>query len=153
MARYSLARYILTVQLPDDFDATFITAFGQSLSIGGEGSMVGSIKIALAKDLWETEGDSTGGYVHNQSLDRTGTCEVSLKQVADAVAKFIRLCNCFYKSDVNYSTGLYLELKDNEGNIVATCKDCYISKIPDQEFADKAGDQTWTFTCGKVVIA
>ena len=115
--------------------------------------MLGSVKIALAKDLWSTEGDATGGYVHTQSLDRTGTCEVTFKQVADNVSKLIRLCNCFYKSDLNYAKGLYLELKDNEGNIIATCNDCYISKIPDQEFSESPADQTWTFTCGKIVIA
>lgn len=153
MARYSLARYILTIQLPNDLDAAFISAFGQSLSIGGEGSMVGSIKLSLSKDLWSTEGDATGGYTHNQSLDRTGTCTIDIKQVADSIAKFIRLCNCFYKSSITASTGLYLELKDNEGNIVATCNDCYITKIADQEFTDTAGDQTWTFTCGKITIA
>ena len=152
MARYSLARYILTLTLPADFDATFTAAFGSVVSIGGEGSMMNNIKVTQNNNLWETEGDVTGGYVHNQNLDRTGTCEVTIKQVSEAVAKFIRLCNCFYTSDLPYSKGVYIQVKDNEGNVVATCEDCFIQKPADQEFADKAGDQSWIFTCGKVVF-
>lgn len=150
--RYSLARYILTVALPEDFDTTFVAAFGSTLSIGGEGSYLNSISISLAGTLWSTEGDATGSWVHNQNLDRTGECKVSISQVSDNIFRFIRLCNCFYSSSITYERGINLTLKDNEGNTVATCEDCYISKIPDQDFGEKAATQDWSFTCGKITF-
>lgn len=150
--RYSLSRYILTLALPEDFDPTFVAAFGSTLSIGGEGSYVNQFQVSLNKSVWSTDGDATGSWVHNQNLDRTGTCAVQIKQVSDAVFKFIRLCNCFYTSSLSYEKGINLTLRDNEGNVIATCEDCYIDKIPEQVMSDSSAFQTWTFTCGKITF-
>lgn len=150
--RYSLAKVIVSITLPDDFDKSFVNAFGSTLSIGGSGSFVGSIKCNYNSELFTTEGDATGGHVHIQNLDRTGNCIISIKQVADTVQKFIRLCNCFFKSQLESEEGLYIEVKDLAGNLLATCKDCYIKQIPEQGFEATPAMQDWPFTVGVLHI-
>ena len=142
--RYSLANYILSV---DSNDPEIKSIFG-TISIGGEGSYVGSINLSLANPQWSTTGYSTGGWVHNKNLDRHGTATVSLNQLSEPVAKFIQLCKLYY-STTDYE-GFTLSLTDVAGNNIASCIDCYISQIPDQTYEDQAGMQSWAFTCGQI---
>lgn len=141
--RYSLANYILSVE-PQSSDIK--SMFG-TISLGGEGSYLGTISLSLNEDLWTTTGYATGGWVHNKSLDKHGTASVTLNQLSDPVSKFIQLCNIYYTG--NYP-GFTLSLSDIDGNKIATCIDCYITKIPDQVYANSASDQTWSFTCGQI---
>lgn len=148
MARYSLANYILTVTIPTELAGTF---GANTLTVGGEGSYLDSMQVSLSQNLWSTEGDSTGSWVHNKNLDRTGTCQITLSMLSDKVARFITLCNLYYAADSDYS-GLTLELSSSDGTTIATCNDCYITKIPDQQFQSTAQRQTWEFTCGRITI-
>ena len=141
--RYSLANYILSIEPQDQ---TLKQMFG-TISIGGQGSAVGSVKVAQQTDMWSTKGYATGAWVHSKNLDRHGTCNVTLKQLSNEVMKFIKLCNVYYTANFD---GCTLTLTDAKGNKVATCEDCYIQKISDQEFGEEAADQDWAFTCGKV---
>ena len=141
--RYSLANYILSIE-PND--ATIKAYFG-TISIGGDGSYLGSINLSLANAMMTTQGYATGGWSHSKNLDRHGTASLTLNQLSDAVAKFIKLAKLFYTADYD---GFTLSLSDINGQKVASCIDCYIDKIPDQDFGEKAADQTWTFTCGQI---
>lgn len=143
MAKYSLANYILSI---DSNDETIKTYFG-TISIGGEGSYLGTVRLSLANPMFNTTGFATGAWVHNKSLDRHGTANITLNQLSDSVAKFIKLAKLYYGEDYD---GFTLSLSDIDGNKIATCVDCYISKIPDQEYTDQAGNQTWIFTCGQI---
>lgn len=143
MKRYSLADYILSI---DAVETSIRNLFG-TLSIGGDGSAIGSISLSTATDMWSTKGYATGAWVHNKSLDRHGTCTVSINQLSDTVIRLIKLCSIFYTG--NYQ-GLTLAVSDSAGNRVATCTDCYIVKIPDQSWGTEAEDQSWQFTCGKI---
>lgn len=145
MKRYSLANYILSIE---SNDATIRSLFG-TLSIGGEGSYMGSVNVATETDLWSTEGFSTGAWVHNKNLDRHGKVTVSLSQLSDAVQKFIHLCNLYYAG--NYGS-LSMVLTNVAGSKICTCTDCLITGIPSQDFAETAGRQSWVFTCGKIVF-
>lgn len=144
MKRYSLANYILSIE---SNDATIRSLFG-TISIGGEGSYMGSVKVEVPQDLWSTEGYATGAWVHNKNLDRSGTVAVELSQLSDAVQKFIRLCNLYYSGGYG---SLSMVLTNTAGTKIATCTDCLPKNIPGQEFGDTAAKQTWTFTCGKIV--
>ena len=93
--RYSLANYILSI---DSNDERIKSLFG-TISIGGEGSYLGSIAVGLATSMFSTSGYPTGGWVHNKNLDRHGTTTVTLNQLSDKVAKFIQLCKLFYQED------------------------------------------------------
>ena len=143
--KYSLANYILSIQ-PND--ATLRTMFS-NVSIGGEGSAIDSITITLNDNLWKTTSFATGAWVHDKHLGRTGTATISISQLSDRVAKFKQMCNIFFNGEYD---GFTLSLVDNTGNKVCTCADCYIQKIPDQEFKDTAQMQTWTFTCGEITF-
>ena len=145
MKRYSLANYILSI---DSSDASIKSMFG-TISIGGEGSYLGSVVVSQNKNMWETKGFATGAWVQDKNLDRTGTCTVQLQQLSSEVQKLIRLFNVYYAG--NYG-GATITLADIFGNKVATCTDCYIQKAADQSFAESSENQSWTFTCGKVAF-
>lgn len=148
MARYSLANYTLTISISTELAGDFGI---ETLTVGGEGSYLDNISINLNDNLWSTEGDATGSWVHNKNLNRTGTCSVTLSMLSDNVARFITLCNLYYNSTNNYS-GLTMALRSSDEKTIATCDDCYIQKIPNQEFQSTAQNQTWVFTCGKITF-
>lgn len=143
MKRYSLANYILSI---DSNDPTIKNIFG-TISVGGEGNCLDSITIGDIPNQWETTGFSTGAWIHNKNLSKTGKVTLSLSQLSEQVAKFIKLCNIYYSGDYD---GLTLSLTDNQGNKVCSCIDCYIQKIPDQSFTTSSGMQSWVFTCGQI---
>lgn len=143
MKRYSLANHILSIK-PND--PSIASIFG-TLTIGGEGSYLNSVRVRRQDDLWNTTGFATGAWVHNKNLSRIGSVEVTLNQLSDQVAKFITLCETYYTGDYD---GFTLTLTKNDGSKICTAIDCYISKVPDQEFLTAAQDQTWAFTCGQI---
>lgn len=143
MKRYSLANYIASIEPQDE---KLKSMFG-TISIGGQGSYLGSIKLSLSADLWSTKGFATGAWIHDKNLDKTGTCTITLHQLSSEVIAFIRMCNVYYTGDY---AGCTIAVSDAQGNKVATCEDCYITKIADQEFSNESADQDWGFTCGKV---
>lgn len=145
MKRYSLADYRLSI---DSNDPTIKSMFG-TISIGGEGSYLGSVIVSQNSALWNTKGFATGAWVHDKNLDRTGKCQINIHQLANDVVKLIRLCNIYYSGNYGSST---IIVSDNLGNKVATCNDCFIEKIADQSFSESSENQSWTFTCGKVIF-
>lgn len=146
MKRYCLADYILTVDIPED------VGFGtQSVSIGGEGSYLDSISISMSTDMFSTEGDATGSWIHTKSLDRTGSVTISVKQISDKIAIFKSLVNVYMNLNTE-SSGMTLTLRDMLNNTIAICEDCVISKIPDQEFSSTPSSQSWTFNAGRITF-
>lgn len=146
--KYSLSKYILTITIP----ATVAAQFGAStISVGGVGSMTESISIEYANDQWTLTGDATGGHIFNKSNDRTGTVQISLSQLSERVAQFKTLCNIYYQSE-EIEDGLTLELRSLSGEMVATCDDCMVRKIPGQGFAAQAAMQTWELLAGVITF-
>ena len=139
--KYSLANYILTIK-SNNTNAQAV--FGNDISIGGEGSYVGSITFSRQTEMWSTSGFATGGWIHNKNL---GTVTIEISQLAPQVGRFIQLCNVYYASDYE---GFTLTLTDSEQNQIVECIDCYITTIPNQSFAESVGTQSWTFTCGQI---
>lgn len=148
--RYSLANYRLSVTIP----SSLASQLGiEELSIGGEGSYTESISISYTNDLFTTTSDATGSWVHEKNLARNGTVTVSINQMSKQIARFKRLCNLFYSStEEGDEDGLTMVLTDNTNQVVATCVDCYITRIPEQSFAATTSNQSWTFTCGKITF-
>ena len=99
--KYSLADYQLTIGIPQsvaqrlglrDEEGNLLTSF----VIGGpgennEGSFIGQIVATRSNNLWETEGDATGSWVHNKNLNRTGTIELQIRQISDKVIELSQL--------------------------------------------------------------
>lgn len=141
--KYSLANYILSIE-PND--PRIREMFG-TISIGGEGSYVGSVTLRRSNNMFDTTSFATGGWVHNKNMSRVGSVSLTLNQLSDKVMKFIKLSETFLTGDFD---GFTLSLMSNDSVKVANAIDAYIVKVPDQEFADSASNQTWEFTCGQV---
>lgn len=147
--RYSLAH--VKVQL---------TINNVTRSFGGQGSMIGSITLSRKNERFSSEGDPTGGYVVNETLDKTGTCVISIKQFAPLVST---LTNIFNGYDV--ATGFEFgegnltgenTLTDSTtinvyymGALVATAKGCYLN-MPELTMEEENGSRDFTFECGEV---
>ena len=142
--KYSLADYVLSIKTND----ASLKPFG-TITIGGEGTALDSISIDYANDMWETTSFATGAWIQNKNLARNGTIELTLSQLSDQVAKFIQLVNVFRSGDYK---GLTVSLVDSTGTQIADCVECYFTKIPTQEFGDRAGMQTWRLTAGQITI-
>ena len=143
---YSLANYKMTITTSD---TTLKRVFGESLTIGGNGSHVGSFSISDLQNIHQVKSYDTGGYIFSKSYDRHAKISVSLNQFSDEVGKFKNLIKLYYSGD--YGT-LTIVLTNNENEKVIECVDCLPEAIPGQTFGESAGDQTWTFVVGKATI-
>lgn len=143
--KYSLANYILSIE-PND--PTIKTAFG-TISIGGEGNHIGEMSAEHNTNQWSTEGYATGAWVHNKSLDKTGTISIQLNQLSPVIAKLKKMCMTFYDADYD---GFTLSLTTSDGKSVCRGIDCYITKIPSQVMAASAANQSWSWTAGQIIF-
>lgn len=148
--RYSLSDYRLSITVPNSLSGLLGLS---EFSIGGEGSYLDNIDTGYDNDLFTTEGDATGSWVHNKNLSKVGKVTVTINQMSEKVARFKRLCNLFYSatSDSNEEyDGLTMVLTDMKNQVIATMVDCFIVKIPNQRYGQKAETQAWVITCGKI---
>lgn len=154
-SRYSLADYQVTLTIPTIGNLT-----GEEISIGGpgednKGSCVGEIKVTRNENIWTTEGDPTGSWVHNKNLNKTGTVEINIRQVSAVIYKLMEVCQAYETVSSRGSEGITITVNP-AGNFgipvidFITCKDCFIQKIPDQDYTDTAKEQQWIFTCGQI---
>ena len=161
--QYSLADYQLTIGFSDSI-ATLLNLRDEegnlltNYSIGGpgengEGSFVGQILVTRNKDLFTTEGDPTGSWVHNKNLDKTGTIQIDITQISDDVVKLIQLCQIYQSVQTNMP-GLELTINSvasSTSTTMVTGRDSYIQKVPDITLGETAQRLSWIFTCGQVV--
>lgn len=158
--RYSLADYIVTIKLPSanalpseyaNLANKEIKIGGPGESIGSIGSFIGQISITRSNNQWDTNGDVTGSWVHNQNLSKVGTVEIQINQVSDNVIRLIQLCNIYNTTSIREGLSITVTPATGESTTTyADCVDCYPTKIPNQVFGSTAANQTWSFTCGMV---
>ena len=146
MEIYSLANYKLTLTTNDE---VLKATFGESLTIGGQGKKIGSIKINQTNAPYSIQSFATGGYYYDKSLDRHGDVTINLNQLAEEIAKFKTLLNLYYTGDYN---GFTIVLTTNENVKVAECIDCLMTGVPSQDFGTTAGNQDWTFSSGQITF-
>ena len=154
--RYSLADHTVKITLPENLRVGGVDLGGRVLTSGGpgqngqDGSFTGSITVRRANPTWNTEGDPTGSWVHNKTLNRTGSVELSLRQVSDDIIRLQMLASIF-ESDQNGTRGCLIEVYSTD-KTVAKAEDCYITQVPDQVFGESAENQSWTWTSGRVTF-
>lgn len=150
-ASYSLADYILTLGVDSASLRAMLGLSSNSISIGGEGQYLGSVKVSYATDQWTTKADATGSWTHSKSYDQHGTFTVDINQMSPAVIKFIGIVSAYYSS-TQIKDGFTLTLKKagNNDTFNSVGEDCRVVKIPDQEFEPEAKDQSWVFTSGRI---
>lgn len=146
---YSLAKYKLSIQLPENFASQVGLGDSSIISIGGEGSYLDTISYSYTGDMYSTKGDTTGSWVHDKNLDRTGSVSISIHQLSPQIAMFKKVVNLYYQSGDNYE-GLQLSLKDSAGQEIMSAEDCFFTQIPEQSFKDTSDSQTWNLTCGRI---
>ena len=148
--RYALSDYIMTITIPRNIrDAA---SLAPTLSIGGEGSFVGSISVSQTTLTWQTTGDATGSWVHRKHLSRVGTASLSLNMVSSSIVKLTKVFNLYFDTNIA-DEGIDIVVSSADSKIVATCTDCYIQKVPDISFTEEPGTREWQFTCGIVNIS
>lgn len=150
--RYSLADHLVKVTLPAGVLVGGTNIGGMVLEFGGPGnnaqtgSFMGEITVERTNDTWTTEGDPTGSWVHNKSLNKTGTVTMQLRQVADDIIRLQMLAQVFENGDF---PGCKIEVFAGT-DTVARAEDCYIAKVPPQVYGDTAAMQTWSWTAGRI---
>ena len=150
-ASYSLADYILTLGVDSVALRNLLGLSSNSISIGGEGQFLGSIRISYTTDQWSTKADATGSWVHSKSYDQSGTFTLSINQMAPAVIRFIGIVAAYYSSnEVKDGFTLTLKKAGNNETFNAVGEDCRVTKIADQDFGNEADDQDWVFTSGRI---
>lgn len=147
--RYSLSDYILSItNLP-----TSLGLENNSISVGGEGSYLNSIAAENTGNMFSTSGDATGSWVHNKSLDRTGTITIDINQMSPQIANLVQILTVFYNVDDDRNTdGMTISLLDRNMKHVFDAKDCFVQKIPRQSFGQTADNQSWVITSGQLTF-
>lgn len=143
--RYSLAYVTVSVSRNKSEVARF----------GGQGSMIGSISIERSTERFSVDADATGGAVVNETLDKSGTVSLNIKQFAPLVTT---LTNIFNKYDTNDSSGygpnssnggaLDIVVSYN-GKTVAQAKGCFLN-MPELSFEEEAGDRDFSLVACEV---
>lgn len=138
--RYSLAYVTVTLSRNNTEVARF----------GGQGAMIGSISVERSNDRFSLDADATGGVVVNETLDKSGTVTINIKQFASLVST---LTNLFNKYDTNDSSG-YGPNSSNGGaldivisynsKLVAQAKGCFLN-MPELTFEEESGDRDFSF--------
>lgn len=146
--RYSLSDYIMSITIDDSIISNQLNV--REISVGGEQSYLGLIEVNVPNSIYSTEGDNTGSWVHNKTLNKTGTVSLSINQLSPQIKTFITICNIYYKHANN--TGMTITIKDRGNNIITTANDCYIQGIPRQSLGATASMQSWVFTCGEIIF-
>lgn len=180
-ARYTLSDYFLVLKLPsklvkiingegsdatsyslsrnDNFDiingltddSGLALNSQTTLLLGGEDSYVGSISFQYKTNAWEVTGDPTGSWVHTKNRDRTGTCNLSMNQVAYKGALLIKIFNIYYKdTDSDLLEGFDIYVTDRQGRKLMSACDCYVQTVPSMEYGSTPRDLSWTFNCGRI---
>jgi hypothetical protein len=126
------------------------------LIIGGTDSYVGSIEFKYKEQQWEVTGDPTGSWVHSKNRNRTGTCSLSMQQVAYKTAFLIKIFNIYF-NDINSDNedcildGMDLYIVDRKGRKLMSADDCYIASVPQMAFGEKPKELSWEFNCGRII--
>ena len=155
--RYSLADHTAKITLPAGLSMGGVDLGGKVITIGGpgqngqHGSFVGSIAVSRAANMWSTTGDPTGSWVHNKNLDLTGAVTLSIRQVSDDVIRLMMISNIFAADNDRNGKGCKIEVFSGD-DIVSRAEDCYIVKVPNQNFGESAENQEWEWTAGYVTF-
>ena len=151
--RYALSDYTVTVTVPAALISGRIGDLVLHFGGPGEnqkGSFMGSITLSRSTATWSTSADATGSWIHNKTLDRTGTVALNIRQVSDDVIRLTMISQA-YENDLSGIGGCTITVSAGD-KVVATANDCYITKIPDKEYGNEAAEQTWNWTAGQIIF-
>ena len=151
--RYSLALVSVVMKFPNKTTP---------VRFGGQGSMIGNVTLSRKNDRFSAEGDATGGFVINETLDKTGTCVISIKQFAPLVSTLTNLFNQYDSDSANYESVEPGTVPTSEnltssttielyyaGVLVGTAQGCYLN-MPELPLEEENSSRDFSFECGVV---
>lgn len=145
MAVYALVNYRLTITVPKSLQALF----GQTIVIGGKGSFVQTFSVP-SRPLYTVQGDATGGYIHEKSINRSGNVSLTLNILAPQVKTLLKFANTYYNQNVS-DEAFTMKLTNLQSTTLVTCNACLFADIPQSSFSASAPTQTWNFACGEII--
>lgn len=122
-------------------------------------SMLSSISFSRNSERFSAEGDATGGYVINETLDPTGEVVISVRQFAPLVSSLTKVFNAYDSSAISEGVEGYGYDTTNHGALsivvmyngkkVAVANGCFLN-MPEHAFEEEAGDRDFTFVAGEL---
>lgn len=153
---YALSDYIITITgIPSGVLLNGETQYsiGGSGQNGYEGSFLDSITLTRRNETFTTEGDTTGSWVHNKSLNRIGAVSININQISSDVIILSTICKAFENTtDKAFRKGMKITVSPsyNPNLVVAEAYDCFVGKQEDQVLGPTANNQNWSFTAGRI---
>lgn len=121
-------------------------------SFGENKSMVGSITFSRANDRFSVEGDSTGGYIVNETLDKTGEVVISIRQFAPLVKSLTSLFKKYDTDSFGWDSnnqGAVTITASFQGKKIAVATGAFLN-MAELAYEEEASDRDFTFVAGEV---
>lgn len=120
----------------------------EQITIGGNGSMVGSVSMSRSNAAFGVTGYADGSYAASYTKNRTGSVSIQLSQASSLVArltKFVNWCEANYNLAESTITVL-----DSMGNIQGYASGVYPDKLPDNTVGESVQNRTFEFSAGVI---
>lgn len=143
--QYSLLDYSLSITLRSSTSADATeTVF--NVPIGGAGNYLGSIKFTKSTDNVSKFVDATGAGVFAFTNDHSGTVDIEISQVSDAIADIITQLADKYHGDKGFWRDALIDIVMNKGTQpVIEATNCMLVKMPDFVVANEPAQRTFSF--------
>jgi len=121
---------------------------GETITIGGNGTLLGTVSYDYTDDMFSIDTSPDGGYSSNFSASKAGKVNITLKQTSSKVEElinFIQWCRSHPESAMSKIT-----ISDTLGNIACTANGVFPIKVPGNSASSAAGDRTFEFVAGEI---
>lgn len=122
----------------------------RQIVIGGNGQLVGTVKMDRAVSAFSVSGTPDGGYVASYTKDRTGSFTVDISQSSNLInqlTKFILWC----EANPNLAESS-ISVSDLLGNIQGYGSGVFPDKIPENIIGASVGSRSFKFHAGVVTF-
>jgi hypothetical protein len=146
--QFSLLDYTLSIYAKSTDGRTR----GRSLNIpiGGSGKYLGSIKFTKSTDNVSKTVDATGAGVFGFTNDHSGTVDIEISQVSDAIKQILfRLANSYHNNNWK-NTMVDIVMFKGSGTKVIEATNCMLVRMPDLEVASEVATRTFSFVAMEI---
>lgn len=149
MKQYSLLDYTISITLKK---STTDSGTKLNIPIGGAGNYLGSIKFAKDTDRITKTVDATGAGVFSFSNDHSGTVDIEITQVSDAVNEIIKtVFNKYITGNDSWKeTILDITLYKGTTQPIIEATNCMLVKMPDLEIGNEVATRTFSFVAMEI---
>jgi len=142
--QFSLLDYSLSITLKTFANET--TGTKLNIPIGGSGKYLGSIKFAKSTENISKTVDATGAGVFAFTNDHSGTVDIEISQVSDAIGQIINNLSNKYHTDGTWKNAIVdIVMSKGDGGTVIEATNCMLVKMPDLEIGSEVATRTFSF--------